>query len=65
MADFIAEGKRRSLNIASTNPGSAVSFFDLARLTGMQMTYVQIRASPRRRRRSPAAISTATPALRR
>jgi tripartite-type tricarboxylate transporter receptor subunit TctC len=42
LADFIAEGKRRSLNIASTNPGSAVSFFDLARLTGMQMTYVQI-----------------------
>jgi tripartite-type tricarboxylate transporter receptor subunit TctC len=42
LADFIAEGKKRSLNIASTNPGSAVSFFDLARLTGMQMTYVQI-----------------------
>jgi tripartite-type tricarboxylate transporter receptor subunit TctC len=42
LADLIAEGKRRSLNIASTNPGSAVSFFDLARLSGMQMTYVQI-----------------------
>lgn len=42
LADFIAEGRRRSLNVASTNPGSAVSFFDLARLTGMQVTYVQI-----------------------
>ena len=42
LADFIAEGRRGSLTIASTNPGSAVSFFDLARLTGMQITYVQI-----------------------
>lgn len=42
LADFIAEGRKRSLTIASTNPGSAVSFFDLARLTGMQITYVQI-----------------------
>jgi tripartite-type tricarboxylate transporter receptor subunit TctC len=42
LADFIAEGKKRSLNIASTNPGSAVSFFDLQRLAGLQMTYVQI-----------------------
>ncbi|WP_431271117.1 tripartite tricarboxylate transporter substrate-binding protein [Dankookia sp. P2] len=42
LADFVAEGRRRSLTIASTNPGSAVSFFDLARLTGMQITYVQI-----------------------
>jgi putative tricarboxylic transport membrane protein len=42
MADFIAEGRKRPLTIASTNPGSAVSFFDLARLTGLQMTYVQI-----------------------
>jgi tripartite-type tricarboxylate transporter receptor subunit TctC len=42
LEDFIAEGRRRSLNIASTNPGSAVSFFDLARLSGLQMTYVQI-----------------------
>lgn len=42
MADFIAEGRKRPLTIASTNPGSAVSFFDLARLTGMQITYVQI-----------------------
>ncbi|TDH59543.1 tripartite tricarboxylate transporter substrate binding protein [Dankookia rubra] len=42
LADFIAEGRRRPLTIASTNPGSAVSFFDLARLTGLQMTYVQI-----------------------
>lgn len=42
LADFIAEGRKRSLNIASTNPGSAVSFFDLVRQTGLQMTYVQI-----------------------
>ncbi len=42
LADFIAEGRKRSLTIASTNPGSAVSFFDLARLAGMQITYVQI-----------------------
>ena len=42
LADFIAEGRRRPLTFASTNPGSAVSFFDLARLTGMQLTYVQI-----------------------
>ena len=42
LADFIAEGRKRSLTIASTNPGSAVSFFDLARLSGLQMTYVQI-----------------------
>jgi tripartite-type tricarboxylate transporter receptor subunit TctC len=42
LADFIAEGRRRTLTFASTNPGSAVSFFDLARLTGMQFTYVQI-----------------------
>lgn len=42
LADLIAEGKRRPLTFASTNPGSAVSFFDLQRLTGIQMTYVQI-----------------------
>ncbi|MCB4821268.1 tripartite tricarboxylate transporter substrate binding protein [Roseicella aerolata] len=42
LADLIAEGRRRPLTVASTNPGSAVSFFDLARMTGMQLTYVQI-----------------------
>ena len=42
LADLVAAGRKRSLTIASTNPGSAVSFFDLARLTGMQITYVQI-----------------------
>ncbi|MDO9708027.1 Bug family tripartite tricarboxylate transporter substrate binding protein [Paracraurococcus lichenis] len=42
IADFIAEAQRRPLTFASTNPGSAVSFFDLQRLAGIQMTYVQI-----------------------
>ena len=42
LADFIAEGKRRTLTFASTNPGSAVSFFDIQRLGGFSMTYVQI-----------------------
>ncbi|WP_165943594.1 Bug family tripartite tricarboxylate transporter substrate binding protein [Roseicella aquatilis] len=42
LADFIAEARRRTLTFASTNPGSAVSFFDLQRLAGIQMTYVQI-----------------------
>jgi len=42
LGEFIAAGRRRALTIASTNPGSAVSFFDLARLSGLQMTYVQI-----------------------
>ncbi len=40
LADFIAEGKRRPITVASTNPGSAVSFFDLARLAGIQISYV-------------------------
>lgn len=40
LADFIAEGRRRPLSLATTNPGSAVSFFDLARFTGMQFSYV-------------------------
>ncbi len=40
LADLIAEGRRRPLTLATTNPGSAVSFFDLARLTGMQLSYV-------------------------
>ena len=41
LADLIAEGQRRPLTLATTNPGSAVSFFDLARTTGMQLNYVQ------------------------
>ncbi|MDB5374529.1 MAG: Tripartite-type tricarboxylate transporter, receptor component TctC [Belnapia sp.] len=40
LADFIAEGRRRPLTMATTNPGSAVAFFELARLTGMQLSYV-------------------------
>ena len=40
LADLIAEGQRRPLTLASTNPGSAVSFFDLARTTGMRLSYV-------------------------
>ncbi|MBL6078525.1 tripartite tricarboxylate transporter substrate binding protein [Belnapia sp. T18] len=40
LADFIAEGRRRPITVASTNPGSAVSFFDLARLAGIQISYV-------------------------
>ena len=40
LADFIAEGQRRPLTLASTNPGSAVSFFELARTTGMRLSYV-------------------------
>lgn len=40
LADFIAAGKQRPLSLATTNPGSAVSFFDLARATGMQFSYV-------------------------
>jgi len=42
LADFIAAGKQRTLTFASTNPGSAVSFFDLSRIAGLNMTYVQI-----------------------
>lgn len=42
LADFIAEARRRPVTFASTNPGTAVSFFDLARLAGLQLTYVQI-----------------------
>ncbi|WP_052214903.1 tripartite tricarboxylate transporter substrate binding protein [Belnapia sp. F-4-1] len=40
LQDFIAEGRRRTITVASTNPGSAVSFFDLARLAGIQISYV-------------------------
>lgn len=40
LADFIAAGKRRPLSFATTNPGSAVSFFDLKRMTGADLNYV-------------------------
>ena len=40
LAEFIEEGRRRPITVASTNPGSAVSFFDLARLAGIQISYV-------------------------
>jgi tripartite-type tricarboxylate transporter receptor subunit TctC len=40
LADFIAEGRRRPITLATTNPGSAVSYFDLARMTGMELSYV-------------------------
>jgi tripartite-type tricarboxylate transporter receptor subunit TctC len=40
LADFIAEGRRRPITLATTNPGSAVSYFDLARMTGMEISYV-------------------------
>ena len=40
LADLIAEGRRRPITMATTNPGSAVSFFELARMTGMQLSYV-------------------------
>jgi tripartite-type tricarboxylate transporter receptor subunit TctC len=38
--DFVAAGRRRRISFASSNPGSAVSFFDLARLTGADLSYV-------------------------
>jgi tripartite-type tricarboxylate transporter receptor subunit TctC len=40
LADFIDAGKRRRISFATTNPGSAVSFFDLARMTGADLNYV-------------------------
>jgi tripartite-type tricarboxylate transporter receptor subunit TctC len=40
LEDLIAAGRRRRISFASTNPGSAVSFFDLARLTGADLSYV-------------------------
>lgn len=40
LADFIEAGKRRPLTFATTNPGSAVSFFDLKRMTGADLNYV-------------------------
>jgi tripartite-type tricarboxylate transporter receptor subunit TctC len=40
LADFIEEGRRRPLTMASTNPGSAVSLFELTCLAGLQMSFV-------------------------
>jgi tripartite-type tricarboxylate transporter receptor subunit TctC len=40
VGDLVAAGKRRRISFASTNPGSAVSFFDLARMTGADLSYV-------------------------
>lgn len=40
LEDFVAAGRRRQISFATTNPGSAVSFFDLARLTGADLSYV-------------------------
>lgn len=41
IADLVAASRRRSITFASTNPGSAVSFFDVRRISGADMTYVQ------------------------
>jgi tripartite-type tricarboxylate transporter receptor subunit TctC len=41
MADFLAEARRRPVTFASTNPGSAVSFFDVRRMANVDLTYVQ------------------------
>jgi len=41
LADFVAEARRRPVTFASTNPGSAVAFFELQRLARFEMNYVQ------------------------
>ncbi len=41
IADFVAEAKRRPVTFASTNPGSAVALFELQRIAGFEMSYVQ------------------------
>lgn len=41
LSDFIAEARRRPVTFASTNPGSAVAFFELQRMAHFQMSYVQ------------------------
>lgn len=41
LSDFVAEARRRPVTFASTNPGSAVAFFELQRLANFQMSYVQ------------------------
>jgi tripartite-type tricarboxylate transporter receptor subunit TctC len=40
LADLIETGKRRRIAFGTTNPGSAVSFFELARMTGADFSYV-------------------------
>lgn len=40
LADFIEAGRRRRITFATTNPGSAVSFFDLRRMTGADLNYI-------------------------
>ena len=40
LEDLIAAGRRRRIHFATTNPGSAVSFFQLARMTGADFHYV-------------------------
>jgi tripartite-type tricarboxylate transporter receptor subunit TctC len=40
LEEFIAAGRRRRIHFATTNPGSAVSFFQLARMTGADFAYV-------------------------
>ena len=40
LADLIEVGKRQRIAFGTTNPGSAVSFFDLRRMTGAQFEYV-------------------------
>ena len=37
MADFLAEARRRPVTFASTNPGSAVSFFDVRRMANVDL----------------------------
>ena len=40
LEDLIAAGKRRRITFGTTNAGAAVSFFDLARMTGADFAYV-------------------------
>jgi tripartite-type tricarboxylate transporter receptor subunit TctC len=40
LAELIAVGQRQRIAFGTTNPGSAVSFFDLRRMTGAQFEYV-------------------------
>lgn len=38
--DLVEAGRRQTITFGTTNPGSAVSFFQLARLTGADFSYV-------------------------
>jgi tripartite-type tricarboxylate transporter receptor subunit TctC len=40
LEELIAVGKRQRIHFGTTNPGSAVSFFDLKRMTGADFSYV-------------------------